>query len=150
MIRRLFGAIARGLTRNAASTSRGSPDPRLRGRTYAVAFDDVWRASVALVDGGLKRWELVSSDDEEGTIRGLARSRLDRFTSVIIVRITLDLDAQTRVDAISSSREGRADLGVNARRLHRYFTTLDRRLEEGRSAGITALRLDSPVHAERS
>lgn len=148
MIHRLIGAMVRGLTRNAAFTSRGSPDPRLRGRTYAIAFDDVWRASVALVGGGLNRWELLETDDEEGTIRGIARSRIDRLTSAITVRITLDLDGQTRVDALASSAAARADLGVNARRLHHFFTSLDRRLEERRDAGISALRLDVPVHAD--
>lgn len=139
--------MVRGLTRNAAFTSRGSPDPRLRGRTYAIAFDEIWRTSVALVDGGLKRWELLETDDEEGTIRGVARDRMERFTSVITLRITLDLDGQTRVDALASSPLGRGDLGVNARRLHRYFAALDRRLEEGRDAAIAALRVDVPVPA---
>lgn len=149
MIRRLAGALVRGLTRNAAFTSRGSPDPRLRGRTYAIAFDEVWQASVTLVDGGLTRWKLLATDDAEGAIRAAARGRFERFTSVITLRITLDLDGQTRVDALASCRAGRGDLGVNARRLHQFFTALDRQLEEGRDAGIAALRVDIPVHAER-
>lgn len=142
--------MARGLTRNAASTSQGSPDPRLRGRTYAIAFDEVWRASMALVDGGLEDWELLDTDDEQGRIRGRARSRIERFTSAIRVQVTLDVDGQTRVDALATSRAGRADLGASARRLHRFFTALDRRLEEGRDATIDTLRLDDRVHAARS
>lgn len=150
MIRRIVGALARGLTRNAAFTSRGSRDPRLKGRTYAISFDEVWRASVALVDGELKRWELLETDDEEGVIRGRARSRVERLTGIITIRITLDLDGQTRVDALASSPAARRDLGSNARRLHRYFTALDQRLEERRDSEMAALRLDPPVHAERS
>lgn len=145
MIRRLVDAAVRGVTRNVAFTSPGSPDARLRGRTYAIPFEDVWQASVELIDGGLKRWKLLEADDQEGIIRGVARGRLDRFTSAITVRITLDPDAQTRVDALSASRTGRADLGVNARRLHRYFRALDARLEDRRGAGIDSLRLDVPA-----
>jgi uncharacterized protein (DUF1499 family) len=44
------------------------------------------------------------------------------------VRILLDADAQTRVDARSVSRVEKADLGANARRLVRFFDGLDRAL----------------------
>ncbi len=137
-----FDAVVRGLTRNVAFTSPGAEDPRLRGRTYAIPFEDVWQSSRALVGGGLRRWEVVEADDEEGLIRGVAHSRIQRFTSTITIRITLDMDAQTRVDAMSASRVGRADLGVNARRLHRYFKALDRMLAERRGTDIDALTLD--------
>lgn len=146
----LVDALVRGLTRNAAFTSPGAQDPRLKGRTYAVPFEEVWQASLRLVDGGMKGWKVLEADDQEGIIRGAARGYLERLTSAITIRITLDVDAQTRVDGLSASRVGRADLGVNARRLHRYFTTLDRRLEESRGTGIETLRLDLPTSATRS
>lgn len=141
MIRDLVDAVVRGLTRNVAFTSPSATDPRLTGRTYAIPFDEVWQASVDLVDGDLKRWEVTEMDDQEGMIRGIAHGRTKRFTSTITVRITLDRDAQTRVDAMAASRVGRADLGVNARRIHRYFTALDARIEEARGARIDAFRL---------
>jgi len=146
----LFDALVRGLTRNAAFTSPGAQDPRLKGRTYAIPFDEVWQVSVDLVGGGMKGWKVLEADDQEGIIRGVARGYVDRLTSAITIRITLDMDAQTRVDGLSASRVGRADLGVNARRLHRYFTTLDRRLEERRGADIQALRLDLPTSTTRA
>lgn len=149
MIRGLADAFIRGLTRNVAFTSPGAQDPRLLGRTYAIPFEDVWQASIELVGGGLKRWELLESDDQEGIIRGVAHGRLERFTSAITVRITLDEDAQTRVDALAASRVGRSDLGSNARRLDRYFTALDRRIESDRGRGIGAFRLDVPTAAAR-
>lgn len=150
MIRSLASSVVRGLTRNAAFTSPASPDPRLKGRTYAIPFDDVWQASLELVGGRLKRWQVLEADDQEGIIRGVARGRVQRFTSAITVRITLDADAQTRVDALAASRVGRADLGVNARRLRRFFRALDERLAEVRGAAIERLRLDAPVSAGRS
>jgi hypothetical protein len=139
----LVGGILRGLTQNVAYTSPSAEDPRLRGRTYAVPFEDVWQAATRLVGGGLKRWELLEADDQEGVIRGTAHGITERFTSGITVRITLDPDAQTRVDAMSASRTGRAGLGVNGRRLSRFFTRLDRAVSEARDRPIEVLRLDS-------
>lgn len=114
-----------GLTRNVAFTAPGAEDERLRGRTYGIPFQVVWQAALDLVSGGLKRWELTEHDDEEGIIRGIARSRAPGLDSAITVRITLDPDAQTRVDALSSSLTARADLGSNVRRLSRFFQALD-------------------------
>lgn len=142
MIREFFESALRGLTRNVAFTTPGADDPRLRGRTYAIPFEDVWQSSLALVDGGLKDWQLLEADDQEGIIRGLARGRTRRFTSAITVRITLDINAQTRVDALAASRVGRADLGRNARRMDRFFSTLDGVLAARRDATIESLRLD--------
>lgn len=61
-------------------------------------------------------------------IRAEARSLVLRRTGDVTIRIGLDEDAQTRVDAVSASRGGGADLGTNARRIGRFFRVLDRRL----------------------
>ena len=120
------------LTRNVAFTTPDAGDEHLGGRTYAVPFEHVWQASLRLVGGGLKRWEVTEADDHEGIIRGLAHGLLERHTSAITVRITLDLNAQTRVDAMAASRVGRGDLGRNARRLELFFRSLDRALTAAR------------------
>lgn len=140
MIRRISRKIVLGLTRNVAFTAPGAEDERLRGRTYAIPFEDVWQASLDLVGGGLKRWELLESDDREGIIRGLAHGRLERFTSAVTIRVGLDFNAQTRVDALSAARVGRYDLGTNARRLHRFFIALDRQVKQARSRRETGSR----------
>ncbi|HLU24712.1 MAG TPA: DUF1499 domain-containing protein [Longimicrobiales bacterium] len=119
-----------GLTRNEAVTAPDAWDPRLRGRTYAIPFDRVWRAATSLASGGLRGWSLVSADDFEGEIHAASRARLrDRYYDITI-RITLDQDGQTRVDARASSRTGRVDFGANARRIGRFFTALDRALAQ--------------------
>ena len=143
MNRTLWHSAWVGLTRNVAFTAPGAEDPRLRGRTYAIPFEDVWQVSRRLVDGGLKRWKLLEADDDEGIIRGEVRGRLDRFTSAFTVRIVLDSNAQTRVDCLSASRVGRADFGSNARRVHRFFRALDEGLEEGRGRDIGSFRLEA-------
>lgn len=131
MIRRLFRSLRTGLTRNMALTASDAEDPRLRGRTYAIPFDAVWQASLALVDGGLSGWQVNESDDGDGVIRGMVRGRLRRFDSRFTVRVSLDHDAQTRVDGICASLVAKVDLGVNARRLGRFFHALDRALDVG-------------------
>jgi hypothetical protein len=127
----LVQGMASGLTRNVAFTDPSAEDEMLRGRTYPIPFDDVWKASLGLVGGGLRRWELREADDQEGVIRGTARGLVDRLTSAITVRITLDYNAQTRVDALSAFRVGRADFGINRRRLIRFFKSLDDALARG-------------------
>ncbi|MFO7894882.1 MAG: DUF1499 domain-containing protein [Longimicrobiales bacterium] len=142
MIRELADAVVRGLTRNVAFTSPDAGDSRMRGRTYAIPFEDVWQASLRLVDGELRRWQLLEADDREGIIRGVARGLSDRFSSAVTIRITLDHNAQTRVDALSASRSGRYDLGSNARRLRKFFRSLDRALEDARGLEIESVRMD--------
>ena len=142
MIGELKDAVVRGFTRNVAFTAPSARDPRLQGRTYAIPFEEVWQASLTLVDGGLRGWELLEADDREGIIRGVANSLVDRFSSSITVRITLDFNAQTRVDALSASRTGRYDLGSNARKLRKFFRALDNALEDARGQDIESVRVD--------
>lgn len=147
MIRDLVETIRRGFTRNVAFTTPSAEDPRLKGRTYAVPFDVVWRASLRLVGGRLRRWEVVQADDTEGIIRGVAHGLIERFASNITVRILLDPNAQTRVDLLSASRLGRADLGVNARRIHRFFRALDAAIEKERGVRIESVRMEPAARA---
>jgi hypothetical protein len=142
VIRGLYRSVQAALTRNVAFTAPGAEDDRLQGRTYAIPFDTVWQASLALVDGGLRGWSLSESDDSEGIIRGKARGGLRRTESAITLRITLDPDAQTRIDGLSASSVGRADLGANARRLGRFFKSLDRALETAHGRPIRTVRIE--------
>ncbi len=134
--------VREGLTRNVAVTSPLAEDPDLRGRTYGIPYERVWRAARRLAAGGLRGWRIVDADDYDGLIRAEARSTLLRRVDDIVIRITLDANAQTRVDARSSSRGARGDLGSNARRLRRFFAALDEEL--GVSPGTEPPRLAVP------
>lgn len=125
--------VWRELSQGTAATSPEHEDPRLRGRTYPVPFERVWRAALALSSGGLQGWRLLEADDRQGMIKAEATRALTRQVDDVLVRIYLDRDAQTRVDARSAARTGRLDLGANARRLSRFFRALDQRL--GRPRG---------------
>lgn len=123
--------IVNALSDNEASTSPDAVDPRLRGRTYAIPFERVWHEALQLAGGKLPRWKVVEADDREGIIHAEATTPLLRATDDVSIRVSLDRDAQTRVDLQSRSRTGRADLGVNARRVAKFCRMLDRRLGVG-------------------
>lgn len=114
-----------------AATDPRAPDPRLRGRTYAIPFQRVWDAALFLVEGGLPRWRLVSSDDVRGVIEAERTAFLTKRVSDVRVDIGLDRDGQTRVDARARSRGSRPDLGANARAIAKLLRRLDERLEAG-------------------
>jgi hypothetical protein len=126
-----FRRLGHGITRNRAATGYDHWDPRLRGRTYHIPFEQVWQAALALASGGkggLRRWQLVQADDYEGIIDAAAKTFWLRFVDDVRINVYLDDDAQTRVDVVSKSRKGRADLGANARRIARFLRALDRKL----------------------
>lgn len=115
------------LSRNRAETCSDAADPRLRGRDYAIPFAEVWHAAHAAA-GELRGWRVVQSDPGAGEIVAEARTRWLGFTDDVRVRISLDEMGSTRVDLVSASRAGHADLGINARRIARFLHRLDRRL----------------------
>jgi len=111
-----------------AYTEPDSEDPRLRGRSYAVPFARVWRAALDEI-AARRRWTLVDADPKSGEIVAEARTQVWKFTDDIWIRISLDENGLTRVDMASTSRVGRMDFGVNARRIVRFLQALDRRLK---------------------
>ena len=122
--------LTQALATNRAQTDPSSDDPRLLGRTYAIPFDVVWHGCMKLVQER-SRWSLVHADDLVGFIRVLCTTMVFRFEDDLEIRIVLDEHALTRVDARSCSRKNRADLGVHARRVGRFFERLDRALGAG-------------------
>ncbi|MFW6080173.1 MAG: hypothetical protein ACODAE_11165, partial [Gemmatimonadota bacterium] len=115
----------RALTRTEASTSPTAEDPRLRGRTYAIPFEDVWQALVALTGGRLEGWRVSTADDQRGRLRAAAPVLFGRATAVVEVEVGLDENAQTRVDAYARVLDRRRDFGASVRCLDHLFTALD-------------------------
>lgn len=114
-----------GLTGKEAGTDPWSDDPGLRGRTYAISFDRVWTAALDLAGGGLKRWQLLKADDQQGVILARWESWPWRRVADVRIDIGLDQNAQTRVDLRSRSRGDRGDLGGNRRAIRRFLRRLD-------------------------
>ena len=118
----------KGFTDRTARTSPDSTDPLLSGRTYAIPFDPVWNAALDLVGGDLRGWKLISCDDELGVIRADVRGWILPLEARVLVAVTLDPNAQTRVDMSALGDHRGGDLGANRRRIGNFFRALDRSL----------------------
>ena len=121
-------SLLRGLVRNRTETDPFAADRRLRGRTYAITFERVWTAAVALCGGALPRWSLLCANDQAGIIRAQALTRVFRRPHDIEIRIRLDENGQTRVDVASVLLNSGRDLGANARRIAAFLNGLDAQL----------------------
>ena len=75
------------------------------------------------------RWRLLQADDLAGFIRVRCTTVVFRFEDDLEIRIGLDEHALTRVDIRAGSRKGRVDLGMNVRRVGRFFKKIDRLLD---------------------
>jgi uncharacterized protein (DUF1499 family) len=124
--------LRRALTQNRAFTDPDDDDPRMRGRSYAIPFVQVWEAAHEIARG-TPGWTIVGSDWNAGEIVAVATG-LWKSTDDVWVRLSLDQDGQTCVEMTSASRGERGDLGTNARRIARFLRTLDARLLESRNA----------------
>jgi hypothetical protein len=110
--------------RGFAATAPDAADPALQRRVYAVPFEIVWQAALALAGGRLRGWSVESADDREGVIEAFACGRFAGEHGVVI-RIGLDRDAQTTVDVSVMAARGRVDLGRAGWRLRRFLRALD-------------------------
>lgn len=126
-----LGKLRAVWTENQAHTHPEHPDPRLRGRTYAIPFARVWAAVAELSQGGLRGWNTLLSDEDLGILKAECTVPLLRSSDEIEVRMSLDENGQTRVDVSSTSNTEKGDLGRNARRIRKFFRTLDKRVEAG-------------------
>jgi len=128
-------------------TGQEHGDSRLNGRTYAIPFEDVWQGALRII-GERKRWTLASADDQEGIIVANVKALHGRFDSTFEIRVGLDDNAQTRVDASTGMPRAFADMGMNARRINGFFRMLDqaaakeheRRTASKQAAGQTTVR----------
>lgn len=68
-------------------------------------------------------WELVSVRPAEGIIEATATTGWFGFKDDVIVRIR-PADGGSRIDVRSTSRVGKSDVGMNAKRIRKYFEAL--------------------------
>ncbi len=111
------------------STDPGSPDRRLRGRTYAIPFEKVWTAALRVAEEQMRGWTTLSKNDESGLIHVRSRTLVWKQVDDVHVSISLDENAQTRVDLEAGPRTGGNDFGRNARRIGVFLRKLDAALD---------------------
>lgn len=68
-----------------------------------------------------KNWEVTYSDPASGVIEAVAETPMLKFRDDVIIRVRPDGDGAARVDMRSKSREGRSDLGANAKRIRAFL-----------------------------
>jgi hypothetical protein len=141
----LFGRLGE----NHAVTDPTATDPRLRGRTYAIPFEAVWQASVGLAGGGQRGWSLESTDDQRGVIEASVRGGGLSVEVGVRIAVSLDENAQTRVDVEASSRSGRSDLGRSRRLVIRFLRRLDKRLGAGPAQIVDPARMRAYIASFR-
>lgn len=120
--------ILQGLSGNHAHTDVSATDPRLRGRTYAIPFDGVWKAALKVSNKQMGGWSVLYIDDQTGVIVAEALRLPWRDKDDVRISIGLDENGQTRVDLRSTSRQGKRDWGRNRRRILSFLRLLDREL----------------------
>ena len=113
--------------RRRVRTDARARDRALRGRTYAIPFDAVWRGAVGLADGGLRGWRLLATDDQKGVLEAEATWTLFRSVGQVRVVIGLDANGQTRVD-VEATSSNPLDLGTGRRRVRRFLLALDQKV----------------------
>ena len=121
--------IWKGLALQEVRTSVDSDDPGLAGRTYAIPFAAVWDAATALAGGRLRGWRIARADDEIGIVMADVKGPLLPMEANVSVYVTLDANAQTRVDMWARGLHRGWGFGVHQRRVRRFFDALDRALD---------------------
>lgn len=71
-----------------------------------------------------KGWEITREDRAALTFEGVASTKMFRWRDDFIVRVSPGENGGARVDMRSKSRDGKSDLGANARRIEAYFKDL--------------------------
>jgi len=69
-------------------------------------------------------WTITHETENYGGFEAVAETRLFRWKDDVVVRIRPDGDQACIVDVRSRSREGKSDLGANARRIRRFLDAL--------------------------
>jgi uncharacterized protein (DUF1499 family) len=114
--------LAYGGAAVAAQQRRAYPDilPLALGSHPPAAFERCLEAARGL------GWKIVAADPAALRIEATDSTPLFGFKDDIVIRIS-PLDAASRIDVRSASREGRGDLGTNARRIRVFYREMARR-----------------------
>ncbi|MEX2600291.1 MAG: DUF1499 domain-containing protein [Balneolaceae bacterium] len=75
-----------------------------------------------------REWDLVAINRNEGRIEATEKLAWFGFKDDVVLRF-MESDQGTRVDMRSKSRIGRGDVGVNADRIEKFLTDLERTVE---------------------
>ena len=66
-------------------------------------------------------WKITYTDTTKNTLEAVSTSRLFHFQDDIVIQIRPTPDGESLIEMRSKSRDGKGDLGVNAKRIRRFF-----------------------------
>jgi uncharacterized protein (DUF1499 family) len=141
MTKRLWWLAGLGLAALAAAANRfpsindvttgQTPEyPDLQPRQYPADPQTVFHA-VQAVAAQMPGWQVTSVDAAAGVLQAAAWVIPTPFTDDVTVRVE-PVEGGSRVQMRSHSRVGKADLGVNARRIRTFLRALDRQMQGSR------------------
>jgi uncharacterized protein (DUF1499 family) len=78
-------------------------------------------ARVTEVAQGVPTWKITYSDPAKNTLEAVATSGLFHFADDVVIEIRPTPDGESLIEMRSKSRDGTGDLGVNAKRIRRFF-----------------------------
>jgi uncharacterized protein (DUF1499 family) len=76
---------------------------------------------VTEVAQGVPTWKITYSDAKKNMLEVVATSSLFHFADDVVIEIRPTPDGESLIEMRSKSRDGTGDLGVNARRIRRFF-----------------------------
>lgn len=97
--------------------------PELGSRTFNVPREQMFDRVVRHITAPGSRMEVTYQNADQGIIEGIAVSRMFRWRDDFVIRLRA-VDGKTVVDMRSKSREGRSDMGANAKRIKKFLESL--------------------------
>jgi len=70
-------------------------------------------------------WTITAADPAAGTIEAIDTTAMFRFQDDIVIRVRPQPDGSSRVDIRSKSRDGKGDMGTNAKRIRLYVAAVE-------------------------
>ena len=133
----------KAITNRTARSGVSARQSDLGRRTYGIPFGTVWDAALRLASGGLRGWTKKDANDRSGIIEASVRGLVLPFTADAVISITLDDNAQTRVDVSVRTQHWPAFRRARALRVRRLFRTLDRALAAQQEQALDGRLIDS-------
>jgi uncharacterized protein (DUF1499 family) len=96
--------------------------PKIANLALPVSPDEAYRRVLSTARA-MPNWEIISTDDSGKWLDGAATSWLFRFQDDFVIEVRLH-DNGSQVVMRSKSRDGKSDLGANAKRIEEFFAKL--------------------------
>lgn len=111
---------------HALATLQKAAYPDLAPLRVALPRADAFKRALDAANA-MPGWTILAADSATGHIEASETSFWFGFTDDVAIRVAAD-GSESRIDMRSVSRQGRSDLGVNARRIRAYMTALKQRI----------------------